>query len=168
MNSHFCARALFINIIILVKQSASQTKEEVNLNLGELTASQAKEDTIIIFVGPNTGVSIKLETSLRFINKGNTFLKQPFVHTRRKEDKHRNKKWELLQVAPGKARVPNAAPGDASVPTCLELNFGGSNVATFSGPQEEAPAPAHPQVDNWNLDDWDELQRDYLLNDIAY
>ncbi|KAM7274059.1 hypothetical protein ACFE04_028723 [Oxalis oulophora] len=65
------------------------------------------------------------------------------------------------RAAPGKARVPNVIPGNASVPTCLgpigsiwsenqmtptQMLDPGSNVATISGPQEEAPAPAQLQV----------------------
>ncbi|KAM7267584.1 hypothetical protein ACFE04_009750 [Oxalis oulophora] len=78
--------------------------------------------------------------------------------------KHRKKRG-LLQAAPRKARVPNAATADnASVPTQMldpGWNFGGSNIATFSGPQEEAPAPA-PAQDNLN-DYWAELLRDCPL-----
>ncbi|KAM7272153.1 hypothetical protein ACFE04_026816 [Oxalis oulophora] len=97
--------------------------------------------------------------------------------------KHRNKKRGLLQAVPDKARDPNVVPGNASVPTCLGpigsiwcenqmtatqildpgSNFGGSNVVKISGPQEEAPDSAQVQVDNWNLEDWDEFIRDCPL-----
>ncbi|KAM7275512.1 hypothetical protein ACFE04_017378 [Oxalis oulophora] len=109
------------------------------------------------------GIVLHAKSILRKSNKASSDVPKGYLA------KHINKKRELLQTAPDKTKVPNiAAPGNASVPTqMLDLgsNFGGSNVATFSGPQEEAPAqaPTQLQVDNWNLEDWAEFIRDCPL-----